>query len=82
MTAQCIERVMESFSAAQRTQMQDLFEQFSVAGMEQVLRLWMWVQGEESQRAALAHRQYAQWRATGDESYWWRYSQGEEWIYV
>ena len=82
MTAQCIERVMESFSAAQRTQMQDLFEQFSVAGMEQVLRLWMWVQGEESQRAALAHRQYAQWRATGDESYWWRCSQGEEWIYV
>ena len=70
MTAQCIERVMESFSATQRAQMQYLFEQFSVAGMEQVLRLWMWVQGEESQRAALAQRQYAQWRATGDESYW------------
>ena len=67
MTAQCIERVMESFSATQRAQMQYLFEQFSVAGMEQVLRLWMWVQDEESQRAALAQRQYAQWRATGDE---------------
>lgn len=82
MTAQCIERVMKSFSARQRAQMQDLFEQFSVAGMEQVLRLWMWVQGEESRRAALAQRQYAQWHATGDESYWWRYPQGEEWIYI
>ena len=82
MTAQCIEQVMESFSATQRAQMHNLFEQFSVAGMEQVLRLWLWVQGEESLRATLAQRQYAQWRATGDESHWWRYPQGEAWIYI
>jgi hypothetical protein len=81
MTGASIEKVMASFSAEERSSAQEQFETFSVEAMAQVFRLWMWHQGEESRRFITARQQYDQWHATRDESYWWRYPQGEEWIY-
>jgi hypothetical protein len=81
MTAQSIEGVMSAFSDAEREKMHSLFEQFSVEALAQVFRLWMWHQGEESRRPELARRQYEQWSLSSDESYWWRYLQGRDWIY-
>ena len=81
MTAQCIEGVMAAFTGARREAMHALFEKFSVEGLAQVFRLWMWHQGEESRRTELARRQYEQWSLSSDESYWWRYRQGDAWIY-
>ena len=81
MTAQSIEGVMAAFSGAQREEVQALFEEFSVEGLAQVLRLWMWHQGEESRRSELARRQYEQSNLGADESFWWRYPSGHDWIY-
>ena len=81
MTAQSIEGVMAAFSDAEREKMHNLFEQFSVEALAQVFRLWMWHQGEESRRPELARRQYEQWSLSADESCWWRYLQGDSWIY-
>ncbi len=81
MTAESIERVMSTFSTDERKRAEEQFEQFSVEAMAQVFRMWMWHQGEESRRASTPRQQFEQWRATNDESYWWRYPQGEEWIY-
>jgi hypothetical protein len=81
MTEQSIEGVMAAFSSAEREKVHSQFEQFSVEGLAQVFRLWMWHQGEESRRSELARQQYEQWRLSADESYWWRYPQGKNWIY-
>ncbi len=81
MTAASIEKVMATFELDERKRVEEQFEQFSVEGMAQVFRMWMWHQGEESRRAITPRQQFEQWRATNDESYWWRYPQGEEWIY-
>ena len=81
MTATSIGGVMATFSRLERDLMEEQFERFSVEAMVQVLRLWMWHQGEESRRAITPRQQYEQWHKTGDESYWWRYPQGEQWIY-
>ena len=81
MTAQSIEGVMAAFTGARREEMQILFERFPVEGLAQVFRLWMWHQGEESRRPELARRQYERWSLSADESYWWRYPLGDDWIY-
>ena len=81
MTAESIEGVMATFSTDERRLAEEQFEQFTVEAMAQVMHLWMWHQGEESRRAITPRQQFERWRATHDESYWWRYPQGEEWIY-
>ena len=81
MTAESIKKVMATFSTEERARTEEQFETFSVEAMAHVFRLWMWHQGEESKRFVTPRQQYDQWHATGDESYWWRYPQGEEWIY-
>ena len=81
MTAASIEKVMATFELDERKRAEEQFEQFSVEAMAQVFRMWMWHQGEEVRRFDTPRRQYDQWHATKDESYWWRAPQGEEWIY-